>query len=426
MSGLLFDLDRHEPVQTHRAVWVMACPDGDAARLGRLLASRRHIMVDSGTGAAAVSPDDYLLLRDSAGETFQLLCPGGGTEAAIAPPELLTRLDARATRRGQRLQALMCLAVGRGRPGRSEPARNATPLERAITTLRHESFDGAYAARLVCSSAGREDLGGDASPLLLGLLDREAADAAQAIWRHALDPDVSPSTAHALYTRAGNLLEIAGLLTHATHTRALRSSFSAAEQPALPLEPSPGRGNGERPWVDQRLGYRALRVIGHRFELRETQAAAPPQLAGPRPRVAGLQIPDGQLCRWLTGLDSPQLTAWHEWGAPGADGVRTLTVGLDTDIAVLLGVAGRVGRKVSSYSLRAWGRGCDVQPGGIVRRVGEAVSLQVRSRSKGGAYSVAVELVPASGGSIPLRIEAPAAGGRPGIEVQSYVAPPDA
>lgn len=385
------------------AVWLMACPDGDEASAVAEIRQSRTLFLDSLTGAPAVGKDDLLLIRNGRTGAFETFGPRR-TDALWR--DVLARLD-----RGEvpgevevghgRVVNLVALCFGAEGYPDVRPAADGTGLERLLSTVRHEHLQGAHDARLDRVIGAREALGGCADRGLLGVLDREAADAARMLF-----PPSSPDLrlrVRDLHHRAGHELRRRGLSVQASQTEDLFLSWAGPDQLTLDLQDAAPPAAPDRAAPD-RLAYRTHRLVAHKFLVPAPGPAGPGTPIMQRRSLPPTTFSDALLCRWLKGVGSRRLRPWHRWSESGWR--WRLDICLDSDISVLFGLAGRTGDKPGRYTLRAWGRGCEVTPERSEYPVGRLASLVV-SGGDGASSSVDLELTMGGGSRLPMRLAVP-------------------
>lgn len=394
------------PEQSRRsALWVMACPDDDAALFARRLMRRRHVFVHSETGAAAISPDDFILLRASPSGAFLLLGPPG------ADPGALLQFSHDQVSQGAHggVHSLVGFVIGEPGLASHQPARDSTALERLIATLRNEALASAPKARIARSLEFRDEIAQSGDQLLLALLDREAADGIRVLLDPSKASDDEKAWAWNVHLRSERAFWAAGLSGQASRIRTLFNAWCSPRQLNLPLDETPPARSQTEPG---RAHYQFCRVVAHRFALvHPSRPVRPPKISEARSLLSDATITDRMLCRWLANLPSSHIRAWHRWLPGTQPGELKLHAGLDTDVAVLLGLAGRTGKKVGRYTLRAYGEDCEVHPASVERSVGEAVQLTVRA-PHGQDFEIDLILATLSGARIPLRLKGNGADGR--------------
>jgi hypothetical protein len=160
-------------------------------------------------------------------------------------------------------------------------------------------------------------------------------------------------------------------------------------------------------FASQRIRYAAKRFQAYRIPL------------GPIPRLDRFQssvtirnlcksisLPVRHLCQWLDQVRSDRLRSWHELiMPPSIDVDRTirLRTGLDSNLAVLLGLGGQTGAKGGTFIARVFASGCSVTPEWASGWVGVPLEfLVVPGRAKKSV--IHIDLQGSVGESVLLRV----------------------
>ena len=373
MSQTAFSFPGNTSPATSAALWIIACPDNNAAEISSYLKERRHLFIDSESGRVAIRPSDYILIpRGGTGE-FSCFLPINNNFLRAASLESLFSTLPTVSSEITVVQNLIGIFLGVPGLCTAAPPRRATDLERLFYALRHPSFASSHRARFDRAQEAQRDLRSTWDDTLVGLISREAADAARLISTDHYDP-LSRERTFKVNRDALFNLEAGGLSTYGDALRRAINVQHEVEQ--LEFDFIEQKDTRATPYA-KRPSYRFARILGHRFNLNFDRSKTSTSLT-PARQVREFDMSVRDLVNWLQGLASPTLRPWFRWENSTDAAPYVLRAGVDADFAILLGIAGQTGKKAGKYKLRVWGDGCAVDPLVAVSDVGSACEIVVR------------------------------------------------
>jgi len=167
------------PPSRTRDVWLVVAPDANPAAFVARLASRRHLFVDALDGRCVIGSDDLVLTRAGKPDEYVLLVPSW-REACSAWPSTPTVPGCSSSNRHESSEANV-EAVAVFLSSNAAPSEDllawGTGLEQTLALLRHKGAANLADVRAERSARAVTALEGTAEGTLLGLLERERADA---------------------------------------------------------------------------------------------------------------------------------------------------------------------------------------------------------------------------------------------------------
>jgi hypothetical protein len=354
------------------AVWIVACPDADAVQLASLLSRRKHLFVDSRTAESLIDPSDFILLKMGLHGSYKLFGPKAVEHVDV---ERLVGSNVEPWRGNERVQNLVGIFLGEQPVTDGVLPADGVGMERLLAILRHAELEGVPLARLRRAIEIRGIVEETASPPLLAILDREAADASRELHKSRLEFDADAPGTALLHRRASGMFRASGMVGHSARVRDLLDRWLSSEQLRFSFTDEAYEADSQ---PNDRIAYHVSRVVAHRLSVPGMTKSpyVSPYLALRR-NYGIFDLPDALVCQWLQGLRSSRLKPWHRW-REGED-AHLLEACLDIDLAVLTQTTGFLGLKSEKYTLRAWGGTCRVEPAVSRYAVGEIANLRVYS-----------------------------------------------